>query len=204
MGNESLIERGALDPPTVRLSEIILRLPTTTLRYRRIKPRTARDSVKKRSSQPAPPLLHYRNSPLTPRTPICTPAGLTPFCPSDHFSLEMNDNVNSRQALQTWRIPITASNPWNDTGIDLSAGGVYDFIATGEWKDASIPSDADGYLSTPILKLFETFRRIPGARYFKLIGTIGKSTRESILIGITLNGFAPAKSGWGAYWGAGS
>jgi len=106
-----------------------------------------------------------------------------------------DDNVISNQTVQTWRIPIAASNPWNDTGIDLTAGSVYDFIATGEWKDASIPSDADGYLSTPILKLFERFRRIPGARYFKLIGTIGKSTRESLLIGIKLTGFLPAKSG---------
>jgi hypothetical protein len=106
----------------------------------------------------------------------------------------MNDNVSSTQAVQTWRISILASNPWNDTGIDLSAGGVYDFVATGEWKDASIPSDADGYVSTPIVKLFERFRRIPDARYFKLIGTIGKSTGASVEIGVKLTGFTPAKS----------
>ena len=96
---------------------------------------------------------------------------------------------------ETWHIQVVAREAWNDSGVDLIAGAVYDFIAAGIWNDASIPSTADGYSSTPILKLFEGLRRVPNASYFKLIGTIGKSTRDPILIGTTLPSFSPDKSG---------
>ena len=90
---------------------------------------------------------------------------------------------------------VVADNPWNDSGVDIIAGGNYDLVASGKWKDASNECNADGYLSTPILKIFEGLRRVPDARYFKLIGTIGRSTHDPILIGSKLTDFSPNKSG---------
>lgn len=92
-------------------------------------------------------------------------------------------------------IPVSACNPWNDSGIDLAVGATYSFTATGQWKDASIEWGPDGYESTPLLKLFERLRRVPDARYFKLIGTIGRSLDSVIVIGSSLPDFAPTRPG---------
>ena len=86
-------------------------------------------------------------------------------------------------------ISVNARNPWNDSGIDLAVGATYSFAANGQWKDACEKCDADGYESTPVLKLFERFRRVPGARYFKLIGTIERSLESVIVIGSGLPDF---------------
>ena len=92
-------------------------------------------------------------------------------------------------------ISVSARNPWNDSGIDLAIGAKYDFVATGHWKDACKECDADGYPSTPLLKLFERFRRVPQAPYFKLIGTIERSLHDAIVIGSSLLHFAPPRDG---------
>lgn len=92
-------------------------------------------------------------------------------------------------------ISVSARNPWNDSGIDLAVGAKYTFAATGLWKDASIECGPDGYESTPLLKLFERFRRVPQAPYFKLIGTIERSLHDAIVIGSSLPDFAPSRSG---------
>ena len=46
---------------------------------------------------------------------------------------------------QTTQTAIFASAPWNDTGVDLEQGAVYQLTAEGEWFDAWVKSDADGY-----------------------------------------------------------
>jgi hypothetical protein len=92
-------------------------------------------------------------------------------------------------------ISVSARNPWNDSGIDLAVGAKYTFAATGLWKDACIECGPEGYESTPLLKLFERFRRVPNARYFKLIGTIGRTLDDFIIIGSSLPHFAPPRDG---------
>ena len=107
------------------------------------------------------------------------------------------DQMSSTQIGQTIRLDISARSPWNDSGIDLISGGRYDFIVPGDqkWKDASIECDADGYRSRFPLKAFEPFRRVPDQNYFKLIGTIGRSSEEPIVIGSRLEDFSAWKSG---------
>src|ERR1700741_1416695 len=78
-------------------------------------------------------------------------------------------------------ISVSARNPWNDSGIDLAVGAKYNFTTTGLWKDACIECGPDGYESTPLLKLFERFRRVPQPPYFKLIGTIERSLHDAIV-----------------------
>jgi hypothetical protein len=93
---------------------------------------------------------------------------------------------------KTVRTTIKADEPWNDSQIDLVKNGQCDFLVPGvqTWKDASIPADADGY-PTPIhLKIFEPVRRIPKENFFKLIGTIGRSLANPVIIGRTLSSFS--------------
>ena len=92
-------------------------------------------------------------------------------------------------------ISIAANNPWNDTSVILVAGGSYNFAADGNWKDASIPANADGYPTPIYLKPFEWMRRVPTQRFFKLIGTIGKSMESIVVIGSGRPGFVPTVSG---------
>jgi len=93
-------------------------------------------------------------------------------------------------------VTVKARNPWNDSGIELSAGAHYDFIVSGNqtWSDASISCGADGY-ARRYLAMWEPFRRVPTADWFKLIGTIEQSTQNPIIIGSRLLDFSPSKSG---------
>src|ERR1039457_5661494 len=105
--------------------------------------------------------------------------------------------MNLTQIGQILRIDINAKNPWNDSGIELVSGAKYDFLVPGDqkWKDASIECDADGYSSPLLLKAFELFRRVPNQNYFKLIGAIGRSLEEPIVIGSRLEDFLAFRSG---------
>ena len=53
--------------------------------------------------------------------------------------------VSTRLAVgQSVERAIFAINPWNETGIYLEAGAVYELSATGEWMDGSIVCGPDG------------------------------------------------------------
>lgn len=41
-------------------------------------------------------------------------------------------------------LAIYAAQPWNETGLYLEAGGVYEFTATGQWVDRTIKCSPDG------------------------------------------------------------
>ncbi|MEO0034582.1 MAG: hypothetical protein RLZZ501_605 [Pseudomonadota bacterium] len=47
-------------------------------------------------------------------------------------------------------IEIFANQPWNETGLYLTAGQSYTFAATGEWLDASIRCSPDGPTGSPL------------------------------------------------------
>jgi hypothetical protein len=98
---------------------------------------------------------------------------------------------------KTARMTIKADEPWNDSQIDLVKDGRYDFVVHGDqtWKDASIRADADGYPTPVHLKIFEPVRRIPKENFFKLIGTIGRSLVNPIIIGKRLSSFLAPTDG---------
>lgn len=78
---------------------------------------------------------------------------------------------------------IVARRHWNDTGVDMVAGGIYHIVNTGSWWDLFIRTDADGYDSVLSQRLFETKRRVPQAKWFAAIGTIGKNDTTAFVIG---------------------
>jgi hypothetical protein len=86
---------------------------------------------------------------------------------------------------------------WNDSGIDLVAGGKYDLVVLGSqtWNDSSIVSSTDGYTSRLGQRIWERFRRVSLADWLELIGTIGKSTKDPFIIGSKLICFSPSISG---------
>jgi hypothetical protein len=71
------------------------------------------------------------------------------------------------------KIRIIASELYNDTGIDIVKDVTYYYAATGNWKDAWIETDADGY-DPWNKKPLKFLLRVPNAPWFRLIGTIDK------------------------------
>lgn len=87
---------------------------------------------------------------------------------------------------------IAARTPWNVTDILLEAGKTYDFLAEGQWLDASIECTADGYpppnlnpWQKVLLRAFAPLRRVRSAKWFVLIGTIDQDMDTAFLIGRT-------------------
>jgi hypothetical protein len=90
---------------------------------------------------------------------------------------------------------VKAADKWNKTGIVLEKGKTYKFKARGEWTDKDYPVNANGFttkqyitkypniLTGILMGFFENFRRIPPAKWFALIGTIGKTTKTNFVIG---------------------
>jgi hypothetical protein len=79
---------------------------------------------------------------------------------------------------------IFAKEKWNDTGLNVHAGEVYELSAIGIWHDASIPSGPEGYESSKlVLRLFAPFRRRPKDLWFALIGAVGQREETAFLIG---------------------
>jgi hypothetical protein len=88
-------------------------------------------------------------------------------------------------------ITVRARDRWNTTGIQVTAGQVFTLSAKGTWTDLNIDSTPDGYeissvpsaLSRTVLRLGLPFLRCRKARYFCLIGSIGRSREARVAIG---------------------
>ena len=86
---------------------------------------------------------------------------------------------------------ICANAPWNRTGIMLKKGEWYRFAAEGKWKDGPIEASAVGYLDPDDeekMNAFGGFRRIRDARWFSVIGSIGKRSGIYFDIGALIAG----------------
>jgi hypothetical protein len=81
-------------------------------------------------------------------------------------------------------VRIESRPTWVNTGIRLVAGTSYRLSASGQWKDASILTDANGYRSVNAFqRLTERLRRQPDARWFTLIGAIDRRPETQFVIG---------------------
>jgi hypothetical protein len=98
---------------------------------------------------------------------------------------------------ETACVCVQADKLWNDSGIDVLPSQTYNFVVpeTEQWIDLDIPCGADGYDSTPLIGIWEAFRRVPTENWFKLIGTVGHSIKPPIVIGSRLIGFLPPYPG---------
>jgi hypothetical protein len=108
----------------------------------------------------------------------------------------LNDPATMRIG-QTAYVPVYANKLWNDSGIDVVSGQVFNFAvpASEEWTDWRNRCNADGYTSTHLMRRLEIFRRVPKARWLQLIGTIGKSIRSPVVIGSQFLEFLPSSPG---------
>lgn len=98
---------------------------------------------------------------------------------------------------QTAHISPYANQLWNDSGIDIGSGQMYEFaVPTGEqWINGGKACGADGYPSNLLTRPWEILRRIPNANWLQLIGMIGRSTKPAIVIGSRLSDFSPQYPG---------
>ena len=85
-------------------------------------------------------------------------------------------------------VTVQARSKWNATGLRVRPGERYELRAEGTWTDLFIPTDADGYtsddaprLSRWFLRRFESRRRVPHARWFCLVGCIGKDGEPFVI-----------------------
>jgi hypothetical protein len=107
------------------------------------------------------------------------------------------DDPATMRIGQTAYVPVYANKLWNDSGVDVVSGQVFNFaVPTGEeWTDWRNRCDADGYSSTPLTRRLEIFRRVPKAKWLQLIATIGKSVRSPVVIGSQFLEFLPSSPG---------
>jgi hypothetical protein len=72
---------------------------------------------------------------------------------------------------QSVTVPVTARRPWNNTGVRVGAGQLYDLEATGSWQDGcEKPCGPSGHASGKLmLRLTERLRRVPDQDWFTLI-----------------------------------
>ena len=88
---------------------------------------------------------------------------------------------------------VYANKPWNDSGLDVISGQIYNFtVPAGEtWSDSGKICGADGYRSDLLMRPWDAFRRVPEAKWLQLIGTIGRSIKARIIVGPSLTDFLP-------------
>ena len=83
----------------------------------------------------------------------------------------------------TVTVRICARSKWNDTKIVVLKDSKYSFEAKGRWMDLHISSNADGYPSNQLLKIFEEDRRVPKANWFELICAVNFDDKGLLVIG---------------------
>ena len=120
-----------------------------------------------------------RKSDLREYTAPNLPANYVTATDHETDSEEIRMNVGD-----TLEFGIFASLRWNDTALHMLKGESYTFTAVGEWYDAGIKSDADGYTSNLLKhRLTARFRRSPKQNWFLLMGALSMDDRTAFAIG---------------------
>jgi hypothetical protein len=89
---------------------------------------------------------------------------------------------------------VYSKNKWNDTNIRVVAGRTYSYRAKGQWKDKNIECDADGFTHVWMDLSGWMIKRVPSAKWFQLIATVGKDKSHVIKLG-TSGRFKAPRSG---------
>ena len=102
--------------------------------------------------------------------------------------------------LMTSALPTTvniwAVCPWNDTGIEVEEGHRYNFRADGDWVDLNIRSGPEGNPAPVWAQRFvQQYLRVPGERYFTLIGALDRDAKSIFSIGAELLGWRAPRRG---------
>ena len=93
-------------------------------------------------------------------------------------------------------IEILAASYWNETGILLDVGRVYNFVAEGRWMDQTICSGPDGN-PHPVWaqRLLARHLRVRGQPDFTLIGALDNDPTTIFPIGGRLAGWTAPRTG---------
>ena len=86
---------------------------------------------------------------------------------------------------------IESREKWNRSGVRVVAGLTYRYQAAGHWKDWYLECDADGY-SNVFMGLVGWTKRVPGAKWFQLIGVVDQDMRYVLRLGREGTFTAPA------------
>lgn len=85
---------------------------------------------------------------------------------------------------QTENLTVYAEERWNQSGVLLETGATYQFevVSYPLWKDGIIHTDPNGFFRW-WLSPFSFLTRMPSAKWFELIGTIGRDEVRCFKIG---------------------
>ncbi len=88
-------------------------------------------------------------------------------------------------------VEVLAGARYTDTGILIKKGNQYVFSFDGEWRDGDITCSGEGWTLADVrkgplelvMKVTQPMRRVKDAKWFELIGSLGRSNRDQIRIG---------------------
>jgi hypothetical protein len=95
---------------------------------------------------------------------------------------------------ESYSAVIQAREPWVSTGVYVEAGESYALSAAGTWVDKDYESGPEGYDSRKwYMHAAEWLRRYRQAKWFALIGCVGRDRNTTFVIGrgATLNAKKP-------------
>lgn len=84
-------------------------------------------------------------------------------------------SLAQKPAITSFGMDVPSFTPWFDTGIDVQAGEVLNFVSEGRWRDSSQICDADGYKAPYFYAAGFAPRVADDGQYFRLMGHIHKA-----------------------------
>ena len=103
---------------------------------------------------------------------------------ANSYSLGPNQLLRMANIGESITGSIHAGKRWNHTGVRVSPGERYSLAANGGWVDWHTVTNPNGYASPNLLlRIAEGLRRMPSARWFRLVGSIGKQRSSFFGIG---------------------
>ncbi len=96
----------------------------------------------------------------------------------------MTERLKPLAVGETHQFTVCAKDECNSSGMELEPGSLYRFkvVEYTDWRDACISTEPDGF-NKWWLTPFVFFRRFKKAKWFKLVGAVGKSNDELFPIG---------------------
>ena len=100
------------------------------------------------------------------------------------MGIPLAQNAPAGATHMLWAGSIFARPHWTDVPVSLEAGKRYFLRASGEWLDWKTRSPANGYSNNSLgWASFALRCRLPGATWFTLIGSVGRTTEHQFVIG---------------------
>jgi hypothetical protein len=96
---------------------------------------------------------------------------------------------------QSHRIIVDPSNRYVDSSLDVASGEIYDFAATGKWRDAGHVCGPEGWCDGVLFRVARVLNRVSGVDYFVLCGCLDRDSRSNFAIRRSLDAWKVTPSG---------